>query len=351
MKKGIRAVVFLILLLVIYKLFALIVVPKTFTGNGFATTSTYSDFYELEKDTVDVIFLGSSNAVCAFIPEEMYAQYGITSYNLACEQQNLLVSYYWLEEAFRYQKPKVVVLDVAILYMYDNESLLTAREGLTRRPLDFMRWSPVKLKAVLHAKEVGESLTVESFVFPTIPYHERWENVNINDFQLDKLGQSSLWKGHLPLVYYAGVDGYKAITEEQIAQSTEDIGNAFMLSYLESIVEFCEAENVELILTMAPSTFQDANKHSFLVNYANDRGIEFVDYNLESVYTDTGLDFYYDCHDDAHCNFNGALKVTEYIGAMIYKKIGESTGNTEEWECYLSEYEEYLRTVNVGAYE
>lgn len=351
MKKGIRAVAFLLLLLGIYEVFALIVIPKTFTGNGFSTTSTYSDFYELEKDTVDVIFLGSSNAVCAFIPEEMYAQYGITAYNLACEQQNLFVSYYWLEEAFCYQKPKVVVLDVAMLYMYDNEKLLVAREGLTRRPFDFMRWSPVKAEAAIRAEEIGDSLTLESFVFPTIPYHERWEDIKVNDFQLDKLGQSSLWKGHLPLVYYAGVEGYSPITNEEIAQSTEEMGNVYMLSYLERIIALCEEENVELILTMAPSTFQNANKHSYLVNYTNERGIEFVDYNLESVYADVGLDFYYDCHDDAHCNFNGALKVTDHIGEMIYEKIGESTGNTEEWEKYLPEYETYLSTVNVGAYE
>ena len=62
------------------------------------------------------------------------------------------------------------------------------------------------------------------------------------------------------------------------------------------------------------------------------------------------MDFFYDCHDDAHCNFNGALKVTDYIGEIIYEKIGASSKDAQEWEKFLPEYEEYLRTVNVGAY-
>ena len=350
MKKLIRAVAFFIVLYFVYELLTLIVTPKNFTGNGFPTASTYSDFYELDKNTVDVIFLGSSNAVCAFIPEELYHQYGITGYNLACEQQNLFTSYYWLEEALRYQNPKVVVLDTAMLYLYDDESLIVSREGLTRRAFDFMKWSPVKLKAALRMEGVGESLTLDSFVFPTIPYHERWETININDFKIEQFGKPSLWKGYLPLVYYAGVDEFNPITEEQIFQSEEDYGNEFMLSYLDRIVEFCEAEDIELILTMVPSTFQDAGNHLFLMKYAQENNVQFIDYNVENIYTDSGLDFFRDCHDHAHCNFNGALKVTDYIGEIIYEKIGKSTGDTTEWDDFLPEYLEYLDTVDVGAY-
>ena len=350
MKKLIRVVVFLVVLCFVYKLLALIVIPKSFMGDGFPTASTYSDFYELDKNTVDVLFLGSSNAVCAFVPEELYYQYGITSYNLACEQQNLFTSYYWLEEALRYQKPKIVVLDTAMLYLYDAESLAVSKEGLTRRAFDFMKWSPVKIKAAIQMKDVGESLTWESVALPTIPYHERWETINSNDFRIDQLGESSLWKGHLPLVYYAGVDGFSPITESQFEQSGLDCGNEFMLLYLDRIVALCEEEGIELILTMAPSTFQDVNKYCFLTEYAMINDIQYVDYNEENVYVESGLDFFYDCHDDAHCNFNGALKVTDYIGEIIYEKIGASSKDAQEWEKFLPEYEEYLRTVNVGAY-
>lgn len=338
----IRAISFFAVLFLLYKLCLTIVTPKSFMENGFPTTSTYSDFYELDKNTVDVIFLGSSNAVCGFIPQELYSKYGISGYNLACEQQNLFTSYYWLEEALRFQKPRTVVLDTAMLYLYDNENLAASVEGLTRKAFDFMRWSPVKLKAVIHMPKIWESLSVKSFIFPMIAYHERWESINLHDFKLDQLSRHSLWKGYLPLTRYAGVDGFVPITEEQALAGGADAGNVFMLSYLDSIVALCAENNIDLILTMAPSTFDDAGKYRFLSEYASEKGITYIDFNEKTVYEDSALEFFVDCHDDAHCNLNGALKITDYIGKIIYERIGKSTGDVSEWESFEAAYRKYL---------
>ncbi len=345
-----RVISFFIVLFLLYKLCLTIVIPKSFTGDGFSTTSTYSDFYELEEDTVDVIFLGSSNAVCGFIPPELYHKYGISSYNLACEQQNLFTSYYWLREALRFQKPRTVVLDTAMLYLYDNEDLANSIEGLTRRAFDFMRWSPVKLEAVINMPKTWESLSVKSFIFPMIAYHERWESINLHDFKLDQFSQHSLWKGYLPLTKYAGVDGFVPITEEQALESEVDAGNLFMLSYLDLIVALCRENSIDLILTMAPSTFDDAGKYRFLSEYAYEQGITYIDFNEKGVYEDSGLEFFVDCHDDAHCNLGGALKVTDYVGKIISERIGKSTGNVSEWEFFDAEYEKYIEEVVVEAY-
>ena len=346
----IRVISFFVVVFLLYRLCLTIVMPKSFTGDDFPTTSTYSDFYELDKNTVDVIFLGSSNAVCGFIPPELYSKYGISSYNLACEHQNLLTSYYWLKEALRFQKPKTVVLDTAMLYLYDNENLATSVEGLTRRAFDFMRWSPVKLEAVMNMSKTWESLSVKSFIFPMIAYHERWESINLHDFKLDQFGQHSLWKGYLALTKYAGVDSFVPITEVEALESEMDAGNVFMLSYLDLIVALCEENSIDLILTMAPSTFDDAGKYRFLSEYASEREITYIDFNEKSVYEDSGLDFFVDCHDDAHCNLGGALKLTDYIGKIIYERIGKSTGNVSEWELFNAEYEKYIDEVVVEVY-
>lgn len=347
----VRSISFFVVVILLYQWCIKIVTPKSFTGDGFPTTSTYSDFYKLDKNTVDVIFLGSSNAVCGFIPPELFNKYGISGYNLACEQQNLFTSYYWLREALRFQKPRTVVLDTAMLYLYDHEDLAASVEGLTRRSFDFMRWSPVKWKAVMNMSRTWESLSVKSFLFPMIAYHERWESINLHDFRLDQLGRRSLWKGYLPLTRYAGVDGFVPIVEAQAYESQIDAGNVFMLSYLDLIVALCEENEIDLILTMVPSTFDDAGKYRFLSEYACERGITYIDFNEKSVYEDSGLEFLIDCHDDAHCNLGGALKVTDYIGKIVYERMGKSTGNVSEWEFFDVEYQKYIDEVVIEAYE
>ena len=119
-----RAVTFLLLLAVCLYGVNRVLLPKYYVTGDWPTTSTYLDFYNLEEDTVDVLFLGSSHAAAAFSPVELYETFGIRSYNLGCEQQNVLLSYYWLQEALRFQKPKVVFLDTFMLFPYDETAAL-----------------------------------------------------------------------------------------------------------------------------------------------------------------------------------------------------------------------------------
>lgn len=62
---------------------------------------TVQGFYEEPEDTIEVIFLGTSSVVNSIMPMELYEDYGICAYNLGTEQQPIMASYYWLEEAYR----------------------------------------------------------------------------------------------------------------------------------------------------------------------------------------------------------------------------------------------------------
>lgn len=60
-------------------------------------------FYDEPKNTLDVIFIGSSHVMCSVYPMELYDRYGIASYVFASSAQLLPQSYYQLKEALRYQ--------------------------------------------------------------------------------------------------------------------------------------------------------------------------------------------------------------------------------------------------------
>ena len=78
--------------------------PKYFYDNTWPTSATYAGFYQLPKDSIDVLFFGSSHAAAGFIPQELYNNYGITSYNLGCEQQNLLCLILLVERSIAYSE-------------------------------------------------------------------------------------------------------------------------------------------------------------------------------------------------------------------------------------------------------
>ena len=84
---AVRLVCFFILLGSCYYAYCRWITPKFFTDTDWPTTTTFAGFYDLDKDSVDVLFLGSSHGVTSFCPQEVYNQYGITSYNLSSDQQ------------------------------------------------------------------------------------------------------------------------------------------------------------------------------------------------------------------------------------------------------------------------
>ena len=68
-------------------------------------------FYELPKDSVDLLFVGSSHAIVNFNVGKLYDDYGITSFVFGGAMQPMWNSYYALKEALKTQKPKLIVLE------------------------------------------------------------------------------------------------------------------------------------------------------------------------------------------------------------------------------------------------
>ena len=81
-----HALILLVTLILMAVLAGEIFKPKFRNDNYWPLDVTYQSFYEMEKDSVDVIFLGSSHAISAFSPQELYDECGIRSFNLGSEE-------------------------------------------------------------------------------------------------------------------------------------------------------------------------------------------------------------------------------------------------------------------------
>ena len=106
-----RPVLFILLLLSSIHLVNKLVVAKYELDNTEPHTETFKGFYNMQRNTVDVLILGTSHAASAFNPQDFYDCAGVCSYNLSSSAQALYNSYFWLREALNYQHPKAVILD------------------------------------------------------------------------------------------------------------------------------------------------------------------------------------------------------------------------------------------------
>lgn len=320
-----------------------ILVPKFLHGTTWATTSTYTGFYEMEKDTADVLFLGSSHMASGLSPQKLYDEYGITSYNLGCERQNLITSYYWLKEALRYQSPKAVVLDSYFLFRYEEKDSQNLSEPYVRKALDHMRWSPVKREAIRTFCALDENESALSYYLPSIRYHSRWTELEEEDFTFWDMTDQARMKGFAPLTDTSYVNRYEPYGENasESAASMVDV----MEEYLEKIRALCEENGIALILIKTPSVTENVQRHNAVQQYADEHGLWFLDFNEIDLYEEIGYQFSEDNADDEHSNIQGAEKMTSCVGKVLRENFGIAGRTDAQWENSRAAYEQVKKNA------
>ena len=73
------------------------------------STRKVNGFYAEEKDSLDFVFVGSSQMFTTVVPAVLWEEYGITSYDFGNNEQPMYLSYYYIKEALKYQKPKTLL--------------------------------------------------------------------------------------------------------------------------------------------------------------------------------------------------------------------------------------------------
>ena len=335
----------IMILLSVLTLLNVIVAPKYYYNYMWPTTSTVEQFYQMEEDTVDVVILGSSHSVTAISPQELYDEYGIRSYNLGTEQQNLLVSYYLLREALRYQKPKAVVLDVYMCYPYNTKEPLNSAEGFTRKVIDYMRWSDVKKEAIEDITRLDPKQTKNSYYFINQRFHTRWSGLNEDDFSFARMQNEEGLKGYSVLAEQVKNEEYKPF-EKGNTKGTEEMV-PLMESYLDEITMLCRDQGIELILIKTPYSAASEERYNRFDAYAGLHGIRYYDFNEKEWYDKMAYHFATDNQDNGHANYWGAKKISGTIGEILRKDYHIAAIQDNQWENTKELYEQFIRNADL----
>lgn len=308
-----------------------LMLPKFYYNETWSTSSTAAGFYQLPENSVDVLALGSSQMVADFVPQVLYDEYGITSYSLTSDQQSLLLSYYWLVDALETQSPKVVLLDTYLLHDYVPEEPLNCNESALRKVLDYMPWGNAKLGAVLDLARLDPKQDPWSYLFTNIRYHTRWQGMTQLDFSLAQLETQTQLKGFVALDVAGQTHDWYTTFQQDL--TVEGAGmQPIMVEYLDRVVELCRQRGIQLILIKTPTGKQTQARNRDVTLYAREKGIPFLDFNLEENYQAIGYEFMADMADWEHANPRGATKITRYLGRMLRQEYGLESHQDPAWE-------------------
>lgn len=262
-------------------------------------------FNSIPKDSMDIIILGSSHAQYSMNPGIINKESGYYSYVLGSGCQPVMMSYHFLKEALKTQKPEVVAMDI---FTFLPAQSVCYADGMFYNAIQQMTGIN-KLDAAYH---IDNKDIRYDYMFDLRITHGRWKE---NSFVF-KLNKNTNVKTNMGYIFMAPKD---LEFRHLIPFERENINITLKekdLRYFKKIVDLCEEENIRLILFKAPFTIDQQNYDSLqkVWDYANAKGIEYIDYLeiAEEIGWATGMD-----GDTWHNTSWGAEKVSRYFANYI----------------------------------
>lgn len=337
-----KMILFMVIVVMILNVLSEIFIPgqKKSLAKYNGEVTHFDLLYKEPYNSLDVIFLGSSHIYSGISPMEMWNTYGIAGYNCTSSSQCAYKSYHFLVDIFKYQKPKVVVFDLMSLFI--DESI---DEISNRSALNYMRFSPNFLTTVHHSLNRENGETMESYIFPVLRYHSRWEELSQVDFSIQK--QRDCAKGY-DMRY--GTKCMVKLTEDKFSflkEQPTDVAAGIVeksAGYIRDMVELCRQNGAQMLFIKTPVSDYTHEKGNAMQKFADECGVKLVDYNRK--WDELGLDYKVDFLDTVHLNLNGAKKLTKCLGKTLVDDFGMPDHRGEaEYDSWDKDYSMYQTEV------
>lgn len=211
LKKICTAVISLVVVLALFLGLQRLVMPKYDGTDDMPLEGNFTAEYYKETTEHDVLMVGDCEVYENLDPMYLWKNYGITSYIRGNAQQLVWQSYYMLEDALKYETPKIVIYNVQSLTHGSPQ-----REEYNRMTLDGMKWSRTKVDAIKASMCKGEKMA--DYVLPVLRYHSRATELTKSDLTYFFKNREITHNG-----YYMRID-VLPVSESDVADTTWLLG-------------------------------------------------------------------------------------------------------------------------------
>ena len=337
---------------------------------------TFRQFYRLEKNSLQAVFLGKSTMKWAVSPIQIYKDSNITTYNLATNKQPIQASCYLLQEVFENQSPEIIFCDISALFENTEEDSAW-HIVMDNTPMNRNKVSTAVSLAERKADGKGSgslSRVFLSIMSPLYFYHNRWEGLVQSDFNKPENPDFDYMAGYYMTSAVTGTGltfenvnaevkalkaskGFKreycagAYTEYEIDKKLYQVTpDESAVEYMTKMKELCKAHDAELVMVKMPTIGMPQiyyaswsyDKYQMAKAICDEIEVLFLDMVYDEAYR-VEIDWKKDVIDGGqHFNIRGAEKITECIAAYC-EQIGlEKQINEYYWQC-AEEYDKVKR--------
>ncbi len=327
----VRLVCFLLILAGVLAAAAYILIPKAIYG-----LCPIVNLYAQEENTVDVLVMGTSLAYAGVNTNVLWEEFGIAAYNLCGAEQPYWITYHWLQEALKTQKPKLIILDAKAATYLDDYS----KRGRTILATYGIRDWKTRLSAIRACVEEKEFL---SFVLAFPQLHSNYADLTKEHFQypLNNGGRGPNWKG------YIETEAVEVHEEPQLIWNQEKKPmNPREVEYLQKTMNLIREAGIPCLLVAFPNPdyAYDHFYYNSLWELAKPYRARIVNYNDPTLRL--RMDYERDFADWQHMNVRGSVKFTRRLGEDLMKwyRLPDRRGDAQfiSYElCAQDWYEKY----------
>ena len=315
--KVFKQICFFTILLILVFVFNRVLVPKD------ENYDKYKIFNNLEKNSLDICYIGTSIPDAAIDPEIINKKNAVESFNYSITGLRLEHMYYRIVDMLKTQKPSLLVLDTStFLPMEEGAIDLLVRWAFNPLPL-----SKNKYEAI--SKWIPASLRI-NYISNYPLYHTRIFELNKNDWlkalNLYEYPEKAAYKGISNLGWKnLGTDGLDRSDDfflTDFSKVTEEIEiSNEQKEYLELIIELARENDIKILFLTVPykDTYgYSAERNVKINNYISsnylDSDVKLLDMNR--MYQEIDFDYCY-MVDEGHMNSFGASLVSNYLADYI----------------------------------
>ena len=281
------------------------------------TKQRFDDFYALDENSLDMVFVGSSHSYCTFDPEIIDTGLGTNSFQMGTPLQHPDTTFYELKEIYKTQHPKYVVMELYWDVLDDKFDLKQANSFF-----EVLKSEDIKQDYIKNVFPLSDKIK-----YSLLPIRYQQDYFAYEGNEIEKNIEAKYGVSKKQAEKQIGEEYYRSkgyVYSNQLMVSTEyDTTNQFrnfdgnnfeinktQKKYIEKIISLCNDENSQLIFVTAPIAnismdyIKNYDKvHNKLAALAAENGIPYIDYNIENE--KRGMLTNENFRDDAHMNHSG----------------------------------------------
>ena len=314
MKKHIISISKILVFLVIF-IFLCITMNYLCNPTLSGDTEIINGFYGERKNSLDVVYLGGSASFVYYQPLKAYKEYGITAYNFGANTMQAELYPYMVEEVYKRQNPKLLIIDARAYQYRDGEQPPTEvayRNVLSGTPLSINKSNFIEE----NVREVLQEDNTLPYYFSFIKFHSaegKYSKTQAIRMMLHKYKHPYKGFMFIPKVEKEEYIDYETAEEKAPFKET--------VQKLDELLDTLKDKDTKVLFVVSPYIEQKEHKkiYNYVAKRVKEAGYDFIDANdyRDEMKINYNTDFY----NPSHVNIYGSNKYTDFINNYIKNNL------------------------------